>query len=585
MIDKKSTQDYVKTRLPDKKTKAAINSYRSSASKLYNVASTQRPTIIFSNDGTGFGKSYGVINAYLDSISPNHSYEGNFNNLFFITPQKAQIDFAEELLEKAQSKNIEFVSFLARNDLVDLDFESWIPEKNGGRLTNRERYRYWIHEGKKYKSLERQALRLEQVIRTIDSISKRIDQEKTEFNDGFGLLEDLQDQLFNQQNLFEKSLQQLALAALNHDRSSIDLKHLIEAQKGIHALCKEIICHYSPFVMAMLKPCIMLATTSKFDRPIGLPAQKKSGEYYFKSNNFDCILGGKKRLNENNTGEHATSSPKDQLRFLKEEFFVSDSTNYFHKNKITFTLVIDEEHESYNVFAESANVSLISSEIQLAHVFAGIYRVLMQVNSIERQEAEEAEEAPFYTEKQDFLGKIKDNLRNSCELSSNHTLESVLKVFAGNIDFVQIRSGDVEQVINITRNVFSFSPKHYFNEQGLKRIRVCPAYGSGACQLYYTTDNDTSPSLHDVYQITMSVLAAASQIPLSSEFLKSLRQGGDSSQNYPLYKFISRARKVATEVKHMFDRVTNEDLPISHFFTYFQPKTVFSIQRPLYTTF
>lgn len=577
MENKELTQNYMEIRLPDEKTKQAINSYRSNASKLYDTSSKKRPAIIFSNDGTGFGKSYGVINTYLDSISKNQSHEGNYNNLFFITPQKAQIDFAEKLLEKARLKNIDFVSFLARIDLINLDFESWIPEKNGHKITNRERYQRWTREGKKYKSLERQALRLEQVIRTIDSISKRIEQEKTDFDDGFGLLEDLQTQLFNQNNLLEKALQQLALSALNHDNSSTNLKFLIEAQEGIHALRKDIVCHYSPFVMAMIQPCIMLATTSKFDRPIDLPAQKKSGEYYFKSHTFDCILGGKKLLSEKNIGAYASSSFKDQLVFLKEQFFILDSANYFHEKEITFTLVIDEEHESYKVFAESASISLISSEIQLAHVFAAIHRVFMQVKSIGEKEVEEA---PFYKEKQDFLNNIRGNLRNSCKLSLDHTLESVLKVFAGNIDFIQIRSGDVEQVINITRNVFSFSPKRYFNEQGLKRIRVCPAYGFGACQLYYTTDNnDLSPSLHDVYQITMSVLAAASQIPLNSEFLKSLRQGRDNSQNYPLYKFINRAIKVATEVKYMFDRVTDEELPISHFFTYFQPKTIFSIQR------
>ena len=576
MKETESINSYVKARRPDQESKDAINAYRSDASKLYDVLSIKRPAVIFSNDGTGFGKSYGVINTFLDGISANQSHSEGYNNLFFITPQKAQIDFADELLKKAHEKDIEFVSFLARSDLVNLDFESWIPDRSGKKNQNRERYLSWVREAKRYKALERPALRLEQVIRTIDSIGRRIEHEKTAFNDGFGMLQELQDQLLNQHNLFEKSLQQLALAALNQNGSPIDLRQLIEAKSGVQALSKEIVCHYSPFVMAMVKPCIMLATTSKFDRPISMPSQKKSGEYYFKSSTFDCILGGKERLSENNTGEYAAGSHKDQLRFLKEEFFAPASNNYFYNKKITFTLVVDEEHESYNVFTESTNVSLISPEIQLAHVFAGIYRVLMQVKSIEKQEVEEA---PFYAEKQEFLDQIRNKLRSSCDLSSDHTLESVLKVFAGNIDFVQVRSGDVEQIINITRNVFSFSPKRYFNEQGLKRIRLCPAYGFGACQLYYTTNKDSSPSLHDVYQITMSVLAAASQIPQGSEFLKSLKQGGDSSQNYPLYKFISRARKVASEVKHMFDRVTDKELPISHFFTYFQPKTVFSIQR------
>lgn len=73
MKETESINSYVKARRPDQESKDAINAYRSDASKLYDVLSIKRPAVIFSNDGTGFGKSYGVINTFLDGISANQS--------------------------------------------------------------------------------------------------------------------------------------------------------------------------------------------------------------------------------------------------------------------------------------------------------------------------------------------------------------------------------------------------------------------------------------------------------------------------------------------------------------------------------
>lgn len=567
----------LKTCRPEKPVMDAINACRKKASQLYDVTTKKKPAVIFSNDGTGFGKSYGVINAFIEGVKAGHRQGEAFNNLIFITPQKSQIDFSSELVEKAHQKEIEFVSFLARADLVNLEFESWVPGYDGGKRINRERYQNWIGRGLKDRTLARELGYLKDAIKDIDNINRRIKDEKVNGDDNLDFLDDLQEQLFNQQLRLEKVIEKVALAAFNPNGAAISLKEVMFATGGINALRKEIICHTVPFAMAMVKPCIMLATTNKFDRTISLPVKDKKSHFYFKRLPFDCILGGKKALSENNAGRHAHLLHSDQLDFLKTEFFASDEANFFKTNDISFTLIIDEEHEAHKIFAASASVQLITADTQLAHVFAVVNRVLLQIDNLEK---DEIGEVPFYLEKLDFIKNIKKQLSERCELSPHLDLGTILSVFAGNIDFVQIKSGDVEQVINITRNVFSFTPKRYFNEQGLKRIRIKPSYGLGACQLYYTTsDDDINPSLHDVYQTTMAVLYAAAKIKSSSEFLKSLKQGGDNSQNYLLFKFICRARKVASEVEHMFERMDDENLQINHFFTYFQPKTVFSIER------
>ncbi|WP_139509130.1 hypothetical protein, partial [Escherichia coli] len=66
------------------------------------------------------------------------------------------------------------------------------------------------------------------------------------------------------------------------------------------------------------------------------------------------------------------------------------------------------------------------------------------------------------------------------------------------------------------RNVFSFNPKMYVNEEGLKRIRMRNSEGDiTRTELYYEVENDTSdtnPTLHDLFQLISVILAACSEI-------------------------------------------------------------------------
>ena len=145
-------------------------------------------------------------------------------------------------------------------------------------------------------------------------------------------------------------------------------------------------------------------------------------------------------------------------------------------------------------------------------------------------------------------------------------------------------NGDVaERVISITRNVFSFNAKMYVNEEGLKRIRMRNSEGDVTrTELYYEVEGDTSdtnPTLHDLFQLVSAILAACAQIT-NRHFKRWVKNGGQdnaSSQNTPLGQFVDAANNVAGEVRHIFDRTTDENLLIDHFYTYLQPKTVFTM--------
>ncbi|WP_214085742.1 hypothetical protein [Photorhabdus heterorhabditis] len=571
--------NYLANKRAPQHLKDDINILRTRLSELYNVHKNNNPTLVFSNDGTGFGKSYGVLNRYIEAV-PVNAKNSDFTNFLFITPQKAQIDFDQELIKKAKNKGIEFIGFYSQEDLKDLNFVNWVEDCNGQIIENRKRYLKWEEQAGK-SSLKSKANNLAIIVRMIDSIEKRIITQKQQ-GDEFGLIQDYEDQLKAYKFNLAKVLDELSEAALNQQDLAIALPIIIRAETEIDQLRKEIILHCLPMAAAMVSPCILLATTSKFDRPIKTPYINQAGKYTLKSMPFDYLIGGKKKPTDNRVSAFLESSVVDQIEYLKTAFFELDNDNYFRKHNINFTLVIDEEHEAYRIFSKSRSVNLINDEIQLVHVFAVTYRLLQQVKDVD---AFEIQYLPFFSKKDEFIQRIRKYLKEYCELSlekgtTERSLESLLELFSGNIDFVQIKSGDVEQVINITRNVFSFSPKRFFNEQALKKVKMEFVHGGGGCQLYYSTNSqDNNPSLHDIYQLAMVVLASAAQISSKSQFAKSLRQAGDGSQNFLMYKFIQRAGKIKNELEQMFDNPVSEEMLVSYFYTYFQPKTVFTIER------
>ena len=80
----------------------------------------------------------------------------------------------------------------------------------------------------------------------------------------------------------------------------------------------------------------------------------------------------------------------------------------------------------------------------------------------------------------------------------------------------EVNGDAAERIISITRNVFSFNPKMYVNEEGLERIRMRNSEGDiTRTELYYEVENDandTNPTLHDLFQLVSVILAACSEI-------------------------------------------------------------------------
>ncbi|ECE6401179.1 hypothetical protein DPY74_23025, partial [Salmonella enterica subsp. salamae] len=148
-------QDLISRQIPDVKLVEDINACRAQVSQLYHVHERDGAEVIFSSDGTGFGKSYGVIQGYVEYLErfakkqkPDYLFpEGGFTNLLFMSPQKSQIDLDSSQKDKILAAGGEFICVLSRNDIADLDFMDWASG-----LKNRERYIQWYEgaKGSKY---------------------------------------------------------------------------------------------------------------------------------------------------------------------------------------------------------------------------------------------------------------------------------------------------------------------------------------------------------------------------------------------------------------------------------------------------
>ncbi|WP_348692703.1 hypothetical protein [Duganella fentianensis] len=540
-----------------------ITEQRILAGHFYVATGHPLPAIIRSTDGTGYGKSYSVFDQFLNNARCAEP-DLRHRNLLFITPQKAQIDIDRKLVDGAERIGVPFLPILSREDLTNPDFNDWV-----GKESNRDKYHRWFKAGKKAADIGPDLARLEATLNQIDSTNNQL-ATVVDFVDQALLRKQLQSLAGRCLNL----LKDAALAALNQNGNYTSIAKLRGGIGKLDPLRFEIVSRYFPLECALHEPCILLATTKKFDTQMPILGVGKAGQHVAKLADFYELIGGSRHEDGLVMSAAVALGDSDQRVFLREQLFIEDENNKFRQAKVAFTVVVDEEHEAYKILASDRKISLIDHASNIPHVLSTVCRVY---KSIGGGNGLTGLDRPLYEVARDFFARVEALLASKCELSPGQTMASVIALFESNIGYVQIDKRDVEQVINVTRNVFSFTPKRFFNEGALKNIRLRGCDGNTYCQIYFGSREDGNATLYDLYQLLMALLAAASEIP-SEDFLRMLGSEGDGSQNTSLRLFILRALKHRYEVKNLFDRSMDEDQIVNRFFTYFQPKTVFSIE-------
>ena len=564
--------DYIKAKEPGS-LKKEIDDCRTSTSKLFYRENKPKPSLTSCSDGTGTGKSYGQLKAYIEETTVDGTAQGH-RCLFFITPLKNQIDFDDKLMKTAQDKGIYFVPFLSRSDLYTMDFKNWLPDLNGTIETNKERYDRWFKIGHllhgAYEDVKNGISALSDAIRSLAAAERKL--KDPSLTDGERAATDKA--LTYERSMVVSILSQLSVTCA--DVAPKSLSGLLDYNSKHERLLAEIILHTTPLEMAKVRPCVLVATTRKFDFKTSILSCRDGGSHYRKNMPFTRLLGGKKIVNITEFGAYVSKPHEKQMEYLTESYLAPDEKNIFRKRKISFDLVVDEEHESYGILMNSCTTNLLDNKAtQMPDVLAGVHRILRQV---EGYEANPTVPVACFEEKKAFIERIKAAINDHCDLSPKQDLRSLTGLFSNKVDHFLIRSTNVEQIVNLTKNVFSFRPKRFFNENGLRNIRVRPLYFYSTYEIYFTEDkSDTSASLYDIYQVLLASLYGAASVKKNSKMLKQLRE--PSAHNETLARFIKKALDVRGEVTQMFDKTTDSDLAITPFFAFFLPKAVFSIEK------
>lgn len=564
--------DFFNQKRPESVLTNNINECRSKISHLFYRNDKPKPAFTSCSDGTGTGKSFAQLNAYLDETDINNIAEGH-RCLFFITPLKNQIDFPKFLLKKALEKNIYFIPFLSRQDLFTMSFTNWLPDINNKIETNKDRYNRWINNRKlkkQSKEISDALMALQDSIKMLAILELKIkDRSSTE-----NMRSAHEEDLMNEQNRLTENLKDLAMSCLEINHK--DFKSLFTSTCDIDRLIAEIVLHSFPLEMAKFLPCVLVSTTRKFDFKANILSKKKDGKYANKSQSFTRLLGCKKNIKITEFGAYVAQPHEEQIKYLTETYLAQDETNIFSLKNISFDLVIDEEHDAYGALSQSSITNLLDNKkTQLPDVLAGIHRILCQVEGYKENPISPV---ACLREKEELLQTIYKALNDHCDISEGHNLRTLTKLFLNKVDHFLIRSTNVEQIINLTKNVFSFRPKRFFNENSLRKIRIKTMYFDSTYEIYFTDDeNDSNASLYDIYQVLLACLYGASCISKGSKLIQQLRD--PSAHNETLARFITKAGKVSGEVAQMFDKTTDSDLEINHFFTFFLPKAVFSIEK------
>ncbi|MFJ3009214.1 hypothetical protein [Pseudomonas fluorescens] len=556
---------------------AEINSHRARLAPFFDGNAKPNPSLSFANDGTGFGKSYNVFDQFVTHAAERNE-RGGHRNLFFITPHKSQIDVSQVTQDKAGQRGVSILSFLAEQDLTDLNFIGWVSKRR-----NEDLYTGWAR-----------ALACDYYRDTISELSHAISGLKaTEAEEARYQKVGVRDALLEAElERRSKSAKQRLLHALHAlakavIREKVGFEFVATQQRFLNAETDrdrakiEVIDHVLPFERAKVGPTIFIATTARFLKRAFIVYLDNRQQPNIKKLSFEAILGAKRPANRAEEEEIApigaacSLSHDEQISYLKNDLFLQDESNYFLEHGITFNLVIDEEHDSYDRLFEESKKKLVSEKVKPPHVIAGLHRLNEMVSA---KYGPDNEPPMAFSEATELMADLRRHYHEDCQTSVD--LDVILEMCSRNVGHITINNRDVEQILALSRNIFSLTPRRFYNEEALKRIRMKSVCGKSEIRLSFEdAPSEGDPNLHDFLQALLCALYACSKIPQTSSLRYLLEFGENASQNAPLSEFINKSRQHSSYVASVFERAKDSEIFVDAFFTFFAPKIVFSLVK------
>lgn len=570
------------------KEKSLINANRGKSSVLFNPYQYKKPTIVYGNDGTGFGKSFGVTEQFIAKKTILDFIDSEFDDLyqttsmFFISPLKSQLRIDESQQVKARDNGIELLEYLSEADISNIEFKSWLSGK-----TNLDKYTDWY---KKYpyandgiKDVRRNIGKINGLVNNLKFNKKLLKNRSTDDFDEKELKDAIKEQEIN---LFT-SIRKASLAIIHNKET----EHLIcnEDNSIARDIEIEILKTYVPLEFAKFKKCLFLSTTAKFNFTARLVSEPgtESGDtdnrtgQKIDSKPFWNILGSKKVNKEALAGmnEQISKPFHEQISYLKSECMQDDESSYFSKNNIRFNIVIDEEHDSYATLYEHGSSKLIDENCRVEDIFSNIHSIFMNHIGVLKDPGYINKFASDNENGNKFVMTGYKLFNEHCEAhDKGFEFIDILKMFSNNREGVVIDTNEVENIENISKNVFNFSTKRFFHNDSLKKIKVCSLNGNTVTEISSKGTSKNSLTLFDLYQALLVIIKLCSEVDKESAFFKQNSHRSEHNKYYALYNFINRCHRIKDHISNIFNS-NNDDFTVNDFYTYFCHKTIFSIKK------
>ncbi|OUR84758.1 hypothetical protein A9Q75_01565 [Colwellia psychrerythraea] len=568
----------------DSDLQTQLNDTRAELYNLYDSLSQVRPSLIFSNDGTATGKSYNVVESFLRPIHPDNLIDG-FTNLLFTCPQKSQLELSQNHISEAQKKRVPINCIFALDDIANLELKHWSSKE-----VLRKAFERWINQLLNNNYFKTLGVNLKGAIKRVDAAKKQL--VSAMFDDALDvrIVENI---VYSAERGLREQLTKTARQLYSYyveDKGSISSHRAFFTSQYISIdpmliSAVEMVNHVFPFESSKYCPTIMLLTARKLKTQVTtlkLSERSKDG-LTTEQHAIENIVGHKchsaeVRQNIDRLGSITNKPIEEQQEYLYDVRYLIDQDDYYLQNGIKFDLIIDEEHVTYPSFLNLGKHDILPSNDSVSDILSILYRINMSALNHRDGYSENWGESAC-----EIIDEIKDHFTNRCEISEHCDFDSMIDLFAHKLHSPHIARQEVEQIINITRNVFAMTNKSFYNELELKKLRVSGVGAPGrhtGIKIYFQTDQyDKNPSLYDLFQLILCVFYVISKATHLDDYFKMFELQMDSEQNRPMRLFFNRIRQSRVDITNLFERANNEDQPIDHFFSYFLPKVVFSLQK------
>lgn len=616
-------EDYVEHSVQTK-PKELIMILRERLAEIMNHV-TEDSVIYMINDGTGTGKSYNVINNFVEQV-PKHSCNMSENirihNMIYCVPQKIQMKIANEIHSKAKKKNIITSQIKSRMDLIDLNTTCWTlyDEKENKLLINKDFFNY-LFSFKDNKKLQ------DKINELYKNRDKNIEQNNTEdydIDDGvfskvnkpnitklFNLYGSYQATFYDSSaeeqekkdaaEFFRRELDTLGkfLCIYMPDNeiknmvNSVDVSSLDSLKKmsSIYDFIFYVLYHHSPLEIAKHRTSLIFLTGDKYLHNVGYSDYSLTGknEKVYRFTSITDAISGVVEYKEGEISKYVIKSEEEQKIFLKNNF-LKMGQNIFAKKNVTFSLVIDEEHIfSTNELTKYNSIdilgdrrSLVEQQYNVIDSLAAIYRLMNNFASgdIGITELEKEGKKQFilnlvenlYSHSEFF--KNKESLRNKQNLLKDPVYK-LFENFNNNTVHLNIDANYSDNLRLICNNIYAFSPKTLVNIENLKNIKL-KLISNGIFIDSPESYKDDDFSLFDLFQLILVVLFSCKD--MAPALKNSLSQYNDG-QNKPLERLSNVCKKYKNYLESMFDSsfYLDEKTDINTLLVYFLPKIMFSI--------